>query len=108
MKRLNAKEYKVIPQCDCRILTLIHQRNIIPVIGRKQKHALSGLIKCAKCDLFSYVDNFLISFDAEDNEKAEALQASLSEKEATLQKHKRLWSWLMTHMSLVNIPVKNS
>lgn len=149
-KRPNAKEYQVIPQCDwvivenCheavktqeehdRILTLIQQRNIVPVAGRKQKHALSGLIKCAKCghsltfnmtkekvfvkpcwyidafgnkcgnqgisvdilerllldEIRKHNDSFLISFDAEDNEKAEALQALLSEKEAVLQKHQK-------------------
>lgn len=149
-KRPNAKGYKIIPQCDwvvvenCheavktqeehdRILTLIHQRNIVPVAGRKQKHALSGLIKCAKCghsltfnmtgekvfvkpcwyidafgnkcgnpgisvdilekllldEIKKYNDNFLISFDAEDTEKAEKLQALLSEKEVTLQKHQK-------------------
>jgi DNA invertase Pin-like site-specific DNA recombinase len=65
-KRPNAKAYKQIPPCDwvivedChepvktqdehdRILELIHQRNIIPVASRRQKHALTGLIKCSKC-----------------------------------------------------------
>lgn len=149
-KRSNAKPYKVIPQCDwvivenChepvktqeehdRILSLIHQRNSVPVAGRKQKHALTGLIKCAKCghnltfnmtnekvfvktcwfidafgnkcgnqgisvdilekllldEIKKYNDNYLISFDSEDAEKAENMQASIIEKEITLQKQQR-------------------
>lgn len=149
-KRPNAKEYKPIPQCDwvvvenChepvktqeehdRIITLIKQRNIIPVAGRKKKHALTGLIKCAKCrhtltfnmtkekvfvkacwfvdalgnrcgnkgisvnilenlllnEIKKYNDNFLISFDSEDNKRAENMQALLIEKERLFQKYQK-------------------
>lgn len=65
-KRPNAKDYKVLPRSEwvvvenCheavktleeheQILTIINQRNKIPVKNRKQTHALTGLVKCAKC-----------------------------------------------------------
>ncbi|MFA0814740.1 MAG: recombinase family protein [Anaerofustis sp.] len=65
-KRPNAKEYKPVPKSEwiivenCHeavksqteheeILRFIHERSIKPVAARKQKHALTGLLKCSLC-----------------------------------------------------------